>query len=175
MRDSMDPAEHGRASALIVEHLRALPAFRSPQGVLACFPYHNEVDVAPLLESPPDGSRVYVPRADFHSRALSVAPYPCELVVTELGLREPAPDAPTLSSEEIAANLTLVLMPGVAFSRKTRHRLGYGGGFFDRFLALYPLRSVGIGFDFQMLPKLPYDDLDRPLDMLVSEEGVVSP
>ncbi len=173
MRDNMDPAHHARASAQIVEHLRALPLFRQPQGILACFPYHNEVDIVPFLDNPPEGSRVFIPHADFPTRELRIAPYPCELGVPELGLREPAPDVPTLAPEEIPARLTVVVMPGVAFSRRTRHRLGYGGGFFDRFLATYPLRSVGIGFDFQMLPNLPYDDLDRPLDMLVSEEGIV--
>ncbi len=65
-------------------------------------------------------------------------------------------------------------MPGVAFDR-SGHRLGYGGGFYDRFLARLPARAlrIGVAFDQQVLDELPAEEHDQPVDLVVTPSEVL--
>ena len=61
----------------------------------------------------------------------------------------------------------LVLMPGVVFD-KEGHRIGYGGGFYDKFLAAEPEHpTVALCYDFQVLPKLETEEFDIPVDLVL--------
>lgn len=72
-------------------------------------------------------------------------------------------------SRQIQPNaLTLMIVPGLAFDEQ-RNRLGYGGGYYDRYLAKYPVPTMGLAFDFSIVPSLPKDIYDLPLDGIVTE------
>ena len=78
------------------------------------------------------------------------------------GIPEPIADAP-IADDETA----LVLMPGLAFDPEG-HRIGYGGGFYDRFLAKEPNHpTLALCYDFQMLPKLETEEFDIPVDAVL--------
>lgn len=69
----------------------------------------------------------------------------------------------------------LMLMPGLAFT-KNGERLGYGGGFYDRYLSKVPPKSFvtcGLGYDFQVLQSLPMEDYDFYIDYLMTPTLVV--
>lgn len=66
----------------------------------------------------------------------------------------------------------LILVPVLAFDRQL-YRLGYGGGYYDRFLGRVPARRLGLAFSFQAVETLPHDAHDVPLDAVVTEEGVL--
>jgi 5-formyltetrahydrofolate cyclo-ligase len=78
------------------------------------------------------------------------------------GIPEPVADDP------VADDLTaLVLMPGLAFD-PVGHRIGYGGGFYDKFLAAEPNHpTLALCFDFQMLPSLETEEFDIPVDQVL--------
>ena len=61
----------------------------------------------------------------------------------------------------------LVLMPGLAFDPQG-HRLGYGGGFYDRFLAAEPHPTIALCYAFQLLPQLETEAHDIPVDAVLS-------
>ena len=63
--------------------------------------------------------------------------------------------------------LWLVLMPGLAFDPQG-HRLGYGGGFYDRFLAAEPHPTIALCYAFQLLPQLETEAHDIPVDAVLS-------
>lgn len=66
----------------------------------------------------------------------------------------------------------LVIMPGVAFDRD-RRRIGYGGGYYDRYLAAHPcLPTMAVAFDCQVLDEVPYDEYDIRPQILVTETSV---
>ena len=66
----------------------------------------------------------------------------------------------------------LMIMPGVAFDR-ANHRVGYGGGFYDRYLEKHPqLERVAIAFSFQMLPEVPTEPTDICPQIIVTEEEI---
>lgn len=67
-----------------------------------------------------------------------------------------------------------LLVPGVAFSPKTGHRLGYGRGFFDRFLKDFKGgKKVGLCFEVQLVDDLPYEPQDITMDVLITEKRII--
>ena len=78
------------------------------------------------------------------------------------GIPEPVDDGP--EADDPAA---LVLMPGLAFDPQG-HRLGYGGGFYDRFLAAEPHPTIALCYAFQLLPRLETEAHDIPVDAVLS-------
>ena len=78
------------------------------------------------------------------------------------GIPEPVADGP--AAEDPSA---LVLMPGLAFDRMG-HRMGYGGGFYDKYLAAHPGHpTIALCYGFQMLPHLETEDHDLPVDTVI--------
>ncbi len=87
--------------------------------------------------------------------------------------RIPEPD-PNLSRLIMPAEIELVLLPGSVFDL-AGNRLGYGGGYYDRFLANdapHALR-VGLAYEMQIIDKVPAQAHDEPLDYLISEKKVI--
>ena len=84
------------------------------------------------------------------------------------GILEPDPDK---STEISPKELDLIIVPAVAYTECCA-RLGQGGGYYDRLLAKTDACSVGVGFDFQLLPSLPTESHDRPLDYVVLPSNV---
>jgi 5-formyltetrahydrofolate cyclo-ligase len=70
-------------------------------------------------------------------------------------------------------NVSVVIVPGIAFDRKG-NRLGFGGGYFDKFLSMLPKRAVKVGLAFsnQILRSIPHERHDVKMDYLVTEKGV---
>ena len=82
------------------------------------------------------------------------------------GFREPKPSVPEYAARDC---IDVVLVPGIAFD-SANHRLGRGCGYYDRFLASLSRDTTRIGaaFDFQILPDIPYEEHDQPVDSVVS-------
>ena len=78
------------------------------------------------------------------------------------GIPEPIADGPAADDPR-----ALVLMPGLAFDRQG-HRIGYGGGFYDKFLARGPEHpTIALCYDFQLLPELETEEFDIPVDTVL--------
>jgi 5-formyltetrahydrofolate cyclo-ligase len=85
------------------------------------------------------------------------------------GMLEPEPNLPLVPVEHIQ----LALVPGLAFDRQG-WRLGYGGGFFDRFLAGFAHGvSLGVTYHALLFDLLPHHQHDIPVQYLVTEEGLL--
>lgn len=166
-----DPAAARRAAERIAERVLALPEVAAARRVFTCLSFGDEIDTWGLAKRLVDeGREVYVPRSD-RGRRLTVHRWPCELVETPFGLRQPAPEAEGLSEEEIA-EIEVALILGLAFDRHG-HRLGYGAGYFDRFLAGRGFVTVGLAYDFQVVEELPVEDHDVGMGAVVSDADVL--
>lgn len=116
--------------------------------------------------------RVCLPRTDWARASIApvkVTDWDSDLVEARFGLREPRPDLPVVSLEDLDA----VLVPGLAFDR-TGRRLGRGAGFYDRFLTRLPARvlTVGVALEAQMLDSVPTDSHDVGVHWLATSLGV---
>ena len=91
-----------------------------------------------------------------------------ELEEGKFGIREPRSDAPMVTDLSDA----LVIVPAFSFDR-AGHRIGYGGGYYDRYLRAHKLRSVGVAYEEFLRDALPYDDLDAAVDTVVTEKRIL--
>ncbi|MBI5041761.1 MAG: 5-formyltetrahydrofolate cyclo-ligase [Gammaproteobacteria bacterium] len=157
-------------------HLLNHHAFRNARRIAAYLPADGELDTAPLIERAWEmGKRVYLPVLLPHGEnRLWFARYTPDthLVDNRFGIPEPARAAHTRASP---LALDLVLTPLVAFDAHG-HRLGMGGGFYDRSFAylrhhtrwLRP-RLIGLAYDFQRHARLPSQPWDVPLHAVVTD------
>lgn len=138
-------------------------AYRRAETVYGYMPYNQEVRTVPMMaQALLDGKRVAVPKVcgdemkfiyitDFEGMAKS-----------EFGIPEPIADGPVAHDET-----ALVLMPGLLFDPEG-HRIGYGGGFYDKFLQAEPNHpTVALCYEFQVLPYLETEAHDIPVDLVL--------
>ena len=133
----------------------------------------NEADLLGTLDMMREnGCRIYFPRiVGDEIEAVLVSDFE-QLVVTDsvAGLVEPVKALGALDDSELSFDLMLI--PGVAFDQKG-NRIGYGKGYFDKFLAKCEGLKVGIGFDLQVVPKIdPVDSWDVKMDLVLTEKGI---
>lgn len=147
-------------------HLATLLAQHAVRHVLLYSAFGHEPDPAGVRELWP--AQYYLPRTE--GLELRVHPLPAPLVKHRYGFLEPSPTAPQVEPGTLEA----VVLPGLAFDLRG-YRLGYGQGFYDRFLPTVP-QALWIGFIPQdlIVPALPTDPWDLPVHYLVSEQGVTA-
>jgi 5-formyltetrahydrofolate cyclo-ligase len=93
---------------------------------------------------------------------------PGALVLSDLGIPEPGPDAPAVAIEHI----DVFVVPGLAFDRSGQ-RLGWGAGHYDTTLSDSHATRVGFAFECQLVAAVPSGDLDQPMSYIVTEAGVI--
>lgn len=154
-------------SAQLRARLSALPELATAPTVLLYAPTEEELDCLP--REPLPGQRFALPRCA-PQRQLTVHALPCPLVISRFGLREPAPSEPELPPE----SLDLVLVPALA-ATPAGYRLGYGGGYYDRFLPrLRPDCTTICALPEALLTEtLPHDPWDIPVKIIVTESQIL--
>jgi 5-formyltetrahydrofolate cyclo-ligase len=133
----------------------------------------NEADLLGTLDMlRENGCRVYFPRVVGDEIEAVLVPDFEQLVVTDsvAGLVEPVKALGSLVDSELSFDLMLI--PGVAFDQKG-NRIGYGNGYYDKFLAKCEGLKVGIGFDLQVVEKIePIEEWDVKMDLVLTEKGI---
>ena len=175
-RRALSLAEQQQTSQQLLPWIPSIPAFLSAQHIAAYWPMDGEISPLPLLEAAwQQGKDCYLPCLLPGADSLDFRMYrPHDpLHLHPLGFRTPDPDAhPPIPIH----HLDLILVPLLAFDTRG-HRLGRGGGFYDRSLALSRLASthraywLGVGYAAQGVDRLPVDPWDVPLDGVLTEEG----
>ena len=152
-------------STLICE---ALLAFLDEQGltrgVLAYHALPGEPDISHLAETVP----LYTTRAVFRPEPrLTLHAWKSATERSRFGAMQPPRGSPQVPKEAVSA----VLLPGLAFDAAGR-RLGYGGGFYDRLLHGWDIPTIGVTPAALLLPRLPAEPHDVPVQFVVTELGV---
>jgi len=165
LRDQLSVQERLLASDQICRVLGELCAARGLRSVAAFWPLGSEVDLRPLVAAQPHCSFFFPRIVSTDPPRLAWGQQP--LVPGAWGLLEP------LTAPHAAPPVQLVLVPGLAFAADG-HRLGYGKGFYDSVLADLPgdVLTLGVGFRIQRCAQLPTHAQDRPVQGLVSEDGL---
>lgn len=170
LRDAIAVPERERLARAVEERLFALPEVASARTVLLFYSFGSEVETSGMAErAHAEGKRLLLPFLDGTGmQAAEVLPGD-PLIPTGYGPREPARRAAVDPAE-----VDLVVAPGLAFDRRG-HRLGYGGGHYDRYLARLGPRAlrVGVGFAVQVLDEVPSEPDDERLDLVVTEVEVI--
>ena len=159
-----------RKSQAIQEKLFRNPDFQKAGTVCFFVTQPKEVDTHPMIERALAlGKKVLVPLVDLENKELKlkeVRDLRRDLKPGTMGILEPAASAPEVRFDEA----TCVIVPALAFDKKG-HRLGHGGGFYDRLLSKLPAttRTLGLAFSFQVLPSIPLEDHDRAVNSVLTE------
>jgi 5-formyltetrahydrofolate cyclo-ligase len=174
-REAVPRADHDRMSSEISRHIIELEEYKKANTVLGFLSFGTEYEsrgwVTQVLT---DDKRLLLPRVNKATRELDifrVCDPATQLEVGSYGIREPIPErCDTVALEEI----DFILLPGVGFERDGS-RLGYGGGFYDKFLARLPHRPVLVAaaFSLQLTEGIPQEPTDRKVDRLVTELEVI--
>jgi 5-formyltetrahydrofolate cyclo-ligase len=169
-RRAVAPVRRRLTNRSIFTRLLALPAYRRARALAMYWPADGEPDVRALARHAwSQGKRVYLPVVR-RGGAMGFAPWPRggKLRRNRYGIPEPV-GTPRLVA---AARLDLLVMPLVAFDERG-HRLGMGGGYYDRALAgrrHLPV-LVGAAFSFQQAPAIPAQPWDVPIDFVITERA----
>ena len=148
------------------EHLQRFLKQRQLREVMIYLPFRNEPSPLPLLELYPEAN-YYLPRIGLGF--LTVHPYSSPREKHPYGFEQPAAGSPVVGEESLEA----VIVPGLAFDR-AGYRLGYGGGYYDGFLAELPpdVFTIGLVPTELIVDQLPRDEWDVPVGWLASQHGV---
>ena len=160
---AMTETEILEKSSLLMELFCASDAYRDADAIYGYLPYNQEVRTTPMLQKAlDDGKRVAVPKI-FGDEMKFIWLEDLDRVAPGYSkIPEPLEDGP-IADDPTA----LVLMPGMAFDPQG-HRIGYGGGFYDRFLEQEPEHpTLALCYDFQMLPHLDTEEHDIPVDTVI--------
>ena len=147
------------ASARLAEQLYQTAQYKNAKTIYGYLSYNQEVRTLPILrQALLDGKRVAVPKVYGDEMRFIYMDDPEKTASGYSGIPEPIADGPVAHDPT-----ALVLMPGLAFDR-AGNRMGYGGGFYDRFLAEEPNHpTVALCYEFQMLPSVPREEFDVPV------------
>ena len=173
-RQSLPQKEVEARSRQICESLAKSTYFKKAQNILFYSAIHNEVDLHNLAAlALKEHKKVFFPRVEGKDLMIyAVQNLNSDLESGYFKIKEPKTNKDNKSTPE---KLDLILVPGVAFDL-SGSRLGYGFGYYDRFLNTNINKSclkMGIGYELQIIPSLPQETHDTCLDLITTEDRII--
>lgn len=167
-RRSMDKISAKKSDGMIYNNIVRLPQVCAAENFLCYVSTEIEVDTRQLITALiSGGKKVYAPRCKGKEmRFFRIADF-SELKAGAFGIPEP-----TGSEEPDIFSASLCIVPALSFD-ENGYRMGYGGGYYDRFLRGYDGISVGICYD-DFLGEIPREEHDLPVDILVTETKILN-
>lgn len=163
-------------SNLITERLLQMKDIRNATNIMLYLDFNNEVQTDSLIQKLLSLKKIVSSPITIKKNHTLIPTQITDLKeglkIGTYGIREPKEKSPTI---DIKA-LDVVIVPAVAYDINC-YRLGYGGGFYDRFLE--NLRkdaiTIGIAFDFQIFNSIPKETHDAQLNYIVTETRIITP
>ncbi|MEX1307521.1 MAG: 5-formyltetrahydrofolate cyclo-ligase [Eubacteriales bacterium] len=167
-RRAMSEREIADKSQAIFERLRDLPEYKRAGAVLAYSAFDNEVQTDGIIEDlKARKAWIYLPVITSETEFM-----PCKMTQdmqkNRYGIEEPMPIE---TAPKGSGKIDLVICPGVGFDF-SGYRLGYGKGYYDRFLSGEKLFKIGLAFEAQMVKMLAAEETDIPMDCVITEKAV---
>jgi len=165
--------QRSASSRQACQHLINTDQFKHASVVMFYLSLPHEIDVTPaILHAWQNGKTVVVPKVSWQQRHMipvEITSLETGIATEAAGLRNPITGVPVPPED-----IDLVVTPGLAFDKKG-HRLGRGGAYYDRFFDSNKLDACKCGFAFsrQTVENVPAGNQDKPMDLLVTEAGVI--
>lgn len=170
LRDAMPMDEREEKSHRIMRALISMPLYDQSDSILTYVNYQSEVNTTDLVNKAlSDGKRVFAPRVSGETMEFYRLAGTEDLREGYKGIREPVSER--IFDADADTGHTLMLMPGAVFDEKC-HRIGYGKGFYDRYLKCILERGISVytlalSYECQVLPEIPFEKHDiRPQAVL---------
>lgn len=166
---AMEEKEISVYSEKIIKQVEKMAIWKKSQWIFTYISYNQEVATQNYLwDWIQSGKKVAVPKIVDGEMTFIQLLEPQQLQAGYQGIIEPAYGSCVDGKE------ALILMPGLAFDLQM-HRIGYGGGFYDRYLKKWGKADsylLALAFDFQVFEEIPYEDFDQKVDAIVTPNSV---
>ena len=172
-RREMDRETRADRDSRICNHAMGLVSFRFAEYVLLYAALEDEIDIYDIArEAMARGKKIAFPRCrkEDHTMKYHIVESLDQLSPDSYGILEPSEDLPVYDPENDAGS-AICFVPGLVYD-KAGFRVGYGKGFYDRFLSRFKGSSVGVVYSDFILPEVPRGRFDVSVDILLSEKGV---
>lgn len=159
----MTPEQIEKAGKKLKDLFVKTDYYKNAKAIYGYLPYNQEIRTVPILEQALlDGKKVAVPKVYGDTMRFIWLQDLSRVEKGYAGIPEPVYDEPVADDPE-----ALVLMPGLAFD-KNGNRMGYGGGYYDKFLAQEPAHpTVALCYSFQMVEHIPVEEYDIPVNCVL--------
>ena len=162
LKRAMTEEQIQQASERLGVLFAASEAYQQAKTIYGYLPYNQEVRTTAMLQKAlDDGKRVAVPKCYGEEMRFIYLEDLSQVEKGYCGIPEPIADGPVAHDPT-----ALVLMPGMAFDPQG-HRIGYGGGFYDKFLAKESHPTLALCYDFQVFESLETEEFDIPVDCVL--------
>lgn len=165
IRRSIEEEQWQAATDVIAQKVIESDSFREATDLYCYMDFDREAGTDRIMDAAWRlGKDIWLPKVSNGEMEFFLVGPSLELVKGAFGILEPAGES------EMAEGIDgLVIVPGIAFD-KERNRIGYGKGYYDRYLKRHPrLVKMGIAFDVQLLEKIPTEETDCRLDFIITE------
>lgn len=173
-RAAIDPSEKERRDGAICRAAMSLASYRFADYVLMYAPTDEEIDVMPIaLDALSKGKKVAFPKCHPETRTMDyhIVTSVDQLTVEYYGLREPPVDLP-IYDKALSDGHAICFVPGLLYDT-AGYRLGYGKGFYDRYLTGFDGNVIGVVYSDFIVPSVPRGRFDVSINILLTEKGVV--
>ncbi|MGE8204514.1 5-formyltetrahydrofolate cyclo-ligase [Heyndrickxia sp. NPDC080065] len=170
---ALDRCTYEQNSYLIAKQLNHLQEFQVANTIAVTLSRFPEVDTWQIIRKGWDlGKRIVIPKCFPKTKTMIFKEITSftQLESVYFGLFEPIEEQ---TVEVQKALLDLIIVPGLAFTEKG-YRLGFGGGYYDRFLQDYTGCTISLAFTQQIQEQLPIEEHDIPVKMIITENGVIN-
>ena len=170
-RKKLEPDWLKTESTHLIHRFQSLKTFQDSKIIALYKAIGGEVSLEPLFSNCwKQGKRTCIPLFNEQSRLYEMAEISAttRFRIGHFGIQEPV--EPSLLN---ISKINLIAVPGVAFDA-AGNRLGRGGGYYDRILAELQGISIGIAFNFQILPDIPCETHDKPVNLVVTESKLLN-
>lgn len=170
-KNKLNKSDIDNMSLMISDKFVKLKEYKDTDKLFIYMSYNQEVNTKFIIKDCFEHNKsVYVPRVISKDcmKFYKISSFD-DLEDGYMGIPEPS-----INCEESINNNGLMVMPGLAFDFD-KHRIGYGGGFYDRFLSDNPdFVKVALCFDFQIYDHIPYEEHDYKPDVIISEKRILN-
>ncbi|WP_431189495.1 5-formyltetrahydrofolate cyclo-ligase [Aciduricibacillus chroicocephali] len=167
---ALDSEEKKRIESQMLEILQNRQIWKKAKTVAITVSQGFEWDTKPFIEAAwAAGKTVCVPKCEPESKQLTFHAFTSydQLEVVYYGLLEPKPNETEIVEKN---SIDLIVVPGLMFDKRG-YRVGFGGGFYDRYLAGYKNRTVSlVSEDIQLVDHVPNESFDIPVECLITEK-----
>lgn len=175
IRNNLSEKQRNQWNHELFQKLSELEEYKECDKLLTYISFHSEPDTISIIKlALKDKKQVYVPRVEGKRMQFYEIDGFDQLERSNYGILEPKPKEIKRYSFQIQVKeaCNLMLLPGLAFDL-AGNRIGYGGGFYDKYLSMYPetyFYKIALTYEFQILNHINTSEYDRRADLLLTPE-----
>lgn len=168
---ALSPQQISRRSHSVWHNLENLEPFESAEKIALYYSFGNELSTRAFIDRWHKKKRLYLPVIDGRDMFFVEFNSHSDMVANRYGILEPK------DRKIIESDFDIMVVPALGYDR-TCHRLGRGGGYYDRYLSNNPLEEalkVGVCLDCQLIDHIPTESFDIDMELIISESEIIRP